>query len=82
MTLLSLRTGRLAVELAPDAGGSIKRFTVDGSDVLRPMTEADVASGKGTNAAAYPLSRSPIVSAVASWSLRVRRFILRTIGRA
>jgi aldose 1-epimerase len=55
MTLLSLRTGRLAVELAPDAGGSIKRFTVDGSDVLRPMTEADVASGKGTNAAAYPL---------------------------
>jgi aldose 1-epimerase len=55
MTLLSLRTGRLAVELAPDAGGSIKRFTVDGSDVLRPMTEADVASGKGNNAAAYPL---------------------------
>jgi len=55
MTLLSLMTGRLAVELAPDAGGSIKRFTVDGSDVLRPMTEADVASGKGNNAAAYPL---------------------------
>ncbi len=55
MTLLSLRTGRLAVELAPTAGGSIKRFTVDGRDVLRPMTEADVASGKGNNAAAYPL---------------------------
>jgi aldose 1-epimerase len=55
MTLLSLRTGRLAVELAPVAGGSIKRFTVDGNDVLRPMTEADVASRKGNNAAAYPL---------------------------
>jgi aldose 1-epimerase len=55
MTLLSLRTGHLAVELAPAAGGSIKRFTVDGSDVLRPLTDADVASGKGNNAAAYPL---------------------------
>jgi aldose 1-epimerase len=55
MTLLSLRTGRLALELAPAAGGSIKRFTVDGSDVLRPVTEADVASRKGNNAAAYPL---------------------------
>jgi aldose 1-epimerase len=55
MTLLSLRTGRLALELAPAAGGSIKRFTVDGSDVLRPMTEADIASRKGNNAAAYPL---------------------------
>jgi aldose 1-epimerase len=41
--------------LAPAAGGSIKRFTVDGGDVLRPMTEADVASRKGNNAAAYPL---------------------------
>jgi aldose 1-epimerase len=55
MTLLSLKTGRLAVELAPAAGGSIKRFTVDGADLLRPMTAADAASGKGTNAAAYPL---------------------------
>ena len=55
MTLLTLRTGRLALELAPAAGGSIKRLTVDGGDVLRPMTEADVASGKGNNAAAYPL---------------------------
>ena len=55
MTLLSLKTGRLGLELAPTAGGSIKRFTVDGADILRPMTEADVASGKGSNAAAYPL---------------------------
>ena len=55
MTLLSFGTGRLAVELAPTAGGSIARFTVDGSDVLRPMASRDVASGKGNNAAAYPL---------------------------
>jgi galactose mutarotase-like enzyme len=55
MTLLSLRTGRLAVDLAPSAGGSIARFTVDGADVLRPMTPQDAASGKGNNASAFPL---------------------------
>jgi aldose 1-epimerase len=55
MTLLSLRTDRLTLELAPAAGGAIARFTVDGSDVLRAMAEADVASRKGNNAAAYPL---------------------------
>jgi aldose 1-epimerase len=55
MTLLSLRTGRLAVDLAPAAGGSIERFAIDGVDLLRPMAAADVASGKGNNAAAYPL---------------------------
>src|SRR5205823_2055249 len=55
MTLLSLRTGRLTVELAPAAGGSVARLTVDGDDILRPMTEADIGSGKGNNAAAYPL---------------------------
>jgi aldose 1-epimerase len=55
MPLLSLKTGRLAVELAPAAGGSLACLTIDGVDVLRPMTEADIASGKGNNAAAYPL---------------------------
>jgi aldose 1-epimerase len=55
MTLLSLRTGRLAVDLAPSAGGSIARFTVDGSDVLRAMTPEAIASGKGNNASAFPL---------------------------
>src|SRR5471030_560359 len=55
MTLLSLRTGPLSVDLAPSAGGSIARFTIDGSDLLRPMTVADQESGLGNNAAAYPL---------------------------
>ena len=43
MNLLSLRSGRLGLDLAPQAGGSIARFTADGSiDLLRPMTaEAD-----------------------------------------
>jgi len=55
MTLLTLGTGRLAVELAPSAGGSVARFTCDGIDILRPMTAEAIASGKGNNAALYPL---------------------------
>ncbi|MFZ5781231.1 MAG: aldose 1-epimerase [Pseudomonadota bacterium] len=55
MTLLSLAAGRLALELAPAAGGSVARFCVDGKDVLRAMSARAVASGKGNEAAAYPL---------------------------
>lgn len=55
MTLLSLRTGRLAADLAPLAGGSIARLAIDGEDLLRPMTAEAIASGKGNNSAAYPL---------------------------
>jgi len=55
MTLLSLRTGGLAVDLAPAAGGSIARFATDGVDLLRPMTVADREAGRGNNASAYPL---------------------------
>ena len=55
MTLLSLRTGPLAVDLAPSAGGAIARFAVGDRDVLRPMAEADWRSGRGNNGSAYPL---------------------------
>lgn len=56
MTLLTLRAGRLGVDLAPEAGGSIARFTVDGTiDLLRPMMPAAIASGRGNESAAYPL---------------------------
>jgi aldose 1-epimerase len=55
MTLLTLRTGRLGVDLAPAAGGSVARFTCGDVDVLRPMTAEAVASGRGNNAAIYPL---------------------------
>ncbi len=59
MTLLSLRAGRLAVDLAPDAGGSIARFAVegvgDGADLLRPATDAALASRTGMDTACYPL---------------------------
>lgn len=55
MTVLLLRAGRLAVDLVPGAGGSIARFRVGAVDVLRPMTAAAMNSGRGNNAAAYPL---------------------------
>jgi aldose 1-epimerase len=51
VTVLSLRAGRLAVDLAPDAGGSIARFAIDTAgtiiDLLRPA-DADAK-------ACYPL---------------------------
>ena len=55
MTSLSFRAGRLAVELAPQAGGSIARFRHGDADLLRPMTEEAMASGRGNEAACYPL---------------------------
>ena len=56
MKLLSLRSGRLGLDLAPQAGGSIARFTADGSiDLLRPATPEAVASGRGNNSSCYPL---------------------------
>lgn len=55
MTCLSLRAGRLAVELAPRAGGSIARFRHGDVDLLRPMTGDAMTSGRGNEAACYPL---------------------------
>jgi aldose 1-epimerase len=50
VTPLLLRAGRLALDLAPQAGGSITRFAVDGADLLRPS-----ATASGGNNACYPL---------------------------
>ena len=55
MTLLSLRAGALAVDLAPSIGGTIARFAVDGADLLRPMPAEALAAGKASAASAYPL---------------------------
>ena len=56
MKILSLRAGRLAVDLAPQSGGSVARFTLDNSfNLLRPATEHALASGHGCDAAAFPL---------------------------
>lgn len=46
----------MAVDLAPDAGGSIARFAVEGDgDILRPASAAALASGTGKDTACYPL---------------------------
>lgn len=56
MKLLSLRGGRIGLDLAPQAGGSIARFMVDGSiDLMRPMPPAALASGRGNESSCYPL---------------------------
>ncbi len=56
MSLLSLRAGRLALDLAPDCGGSIARFAIEGTgDILRPTPVEALVSGKGNNASCYPL---------------------------
>ena len=56
MTLLSLRAGKLAVGLAPEAGGSIAWFVLNGvGDLLRPASDVALASGTGKDTACYPL---------------------------
>jgi len=56
MQLLSLRSGRLAVDLAPSAGGSIARFTAgDSMNLLRPTSAEAIASGRGNDSSCYPL---------------------------
>jgi aldose 1-epimerase len=56
VTLLSLRAGRLSVDLAPQAGGSIARFALEGvGDLLRPASDAALASGTGKDTSCYPL---------------------------
>jgi aldose 1-epimerase len=50
VTPLLLSAGRLALDLAPEAGGSIARFAADGHDLLRPA-----ATASGNDNACYPL---------------------------
>lgn len=60
MDLLRLRAGRLAVDLAPNAGGSIARFAVEERDrppvdLLRPADPAALSAGRGAGSACFPL---------------------------
>lgn len=40
--VLSLAAGRLAVKLVPGLGGSISAMRMDGIDVMRPLSDADL----------------------------------------
>jgi len=51
VTALLLRAGRLELDLAPEAGGSITRFAFDGKDLMRPS-----ATAWGNDNACYPLA--------------------------
>jgi aldose 1-epimerase len=60
MELLRLRAGRLAVDLAPHAGGSIARFAVEERDrppvdLFRRTDPAYLTIGRGADSACYPL---------------------------
>ena len=59
MTVLSLKAGTFAVDLAPAAGGSVVRFAVEGPggafDLLRPAGAVTEAAGPGAGNACYPL---------------------------
>src|SRR5262249_44247693 len=56
MKLLSLRAGRLGVDLAPEAGGSGAPFSSGRAiDLLRPATPQALVSGRGNDTSCYPL---------------------------
>lgn len=52
---LELRTGRLAVDLAPAIGGSIASFKIDGIDVMRPLSHANRGAGNVLGVASFPM---------------------------
>ena len=52
---LELRTGRLAVYLAPAIGGSIASFKIDGIDVMRPLSDANRTAGNVLGVASFPM---------------------------
>lgn len=52
---LELRAGPLAVDLAPDIGGSIARFRIDGIDVMRPLSDANRSAGNVLGVASFPM---------------------------
>jgi aldose 1-epimerase len=57
--MLRLETGPLAVDLAPEAGGSIARFSVEAAgrafDLMRPAEPESLAAGRGSGTSSYPL---------------------------
>lgn len=53
--LIRLQAGPFAVELCPEIGGSIARFTGWGQDLLRPASDADLASREPRQMGCYML---------------------------
>ena len=53
--LVALRVGDLAVDLVPSIGGSIAAFRLDGVDVMRALSDADLAAGNVLGTASFPM---------------------------
>src|SRR5690349_15026131 len=70
--LIDLVDGAARVTLAPDIGGSIVAFTLQGRPVLRPTPGAALAEGNVRLASCYPL---------VPWSNRIRNAQLSFAGR-
>ncbi|HSU44826.1 MAG TPA: aldose 1-epimerase [Casimicrobiaceae bacterium] len=55
MRILELTTAAASVAIAPELGGAIIRFAVDGEPVLRPTSDAALAARDVRRTACYPL---------------------------
>jgi aldose 1-epimerase len=57
--MLRLESGPLVVDLAPEAGGSIARFSIEAAgrafDLMRPAEPEAIAAGRGSGGSSYPM---------------------------
>jgi aldose 1-epimerase len=53
--VIELRAGDLAVDVVPEIGGSIAAFRLGGVDVMRALSDADLAAGNVLGTASFPM---------------------------
>ncbi len=53
--VIELRAGGMAADLAPQIGGSLAAFRLDGIDLMRPLSDADRTAGNVLGAASFPM---------------------------
>ena len=53
--MIELRAGDVAVDLVPEIGGSIAAFRLGGVDVMRSLSDADLAAGNVLGVASFPM---------------------------
>src|SRR5258708_39696481 len=53
--LVRLAAGPFVAELCPEVGGSLARFVGGGHDLLRPVSDADLAAREPRRLGCYPL---------------------------
>lgn len=55
MSLVELRAGRSRLRLAPDVGGAMADWFLGDVPILRPASDADIATGEAFRLGSYPL---------------------------